>query len=147
MAVLPKVYGLFLESLVEGRVDVRSDPMFCMLVNNTYTFNQHTQKYKSIITGEVVGSGYVAGGQEVTGLTPDYDSATKTLRLPAGNMNWPSVTWSGVVAGVLYMKPDGAPTNAMPLVAYLDFGMTVNKSSEAFYINWAATGACKLTVP
>jgi hypothetical protein len=147
MAVTPRMYGLFLESLVEGRINVRSDPMFCMLVTSAYVFSQHFHKYKSVITGEVVGSGYGSGGQEVTGLTPDYDSATKTLRLPAGNLNWPAVTFTGVVGGVLYMKPDGFPTNAMPLVAYLDFGMTVNKAGEAFYVNWAATGATKLAVP
>jgi len=147
MAVTPTIYGLYLESLIEGRIDVRSDPMFAMLVTSAYTYNQHTHKFKSVITGEVIGSGYAAGGMEVTGLTPTYDSASKTLKLPAGNLSWPSVTWTGVVGAVLYMKPDGFPTNAMPLVGHINFGATIDKTSEAFYINWPATGVLKLAVP
>lgn len=147
MAVTPVVYGLFLESLVEGRVNVRSDPMYMMLVTSTYVFNQHTHKFKSVVSGEVAGSGYSAGGKEVTGLVPDYDSATKTLSLPAGNMMWNPVTISGVTGAVMYMKPDGFPTNAMPLVGYLNFNGAVSRDGTALYVNWAATGACKLAVP
>lgn len=147
MAITPVIYGLFLESLVEGRVNVRSDPMFAMLVTNAYVFNQHTHKFKSVVSGEVIGSGYAAGGKEVTGLTPSYSSTTKILSLPAGNMQWNPVTISGVTGAVLYMKPDGFPTNAMPLVGYLNFNGSVSRSGTALYINWAATGACKLAVP
>lgn len=147
MAITPTIYGLFLESLVEGRVDVRSDDMYMMLVTNTYVFNQNTHKFKSVVTGEVVGSGYAAGGKQVTGLVPSYSSVSKILSLPAGNMQWNPVTISGVTGAVLYMKPDGAPTNAMPLVGYLNFNGSVSRDGTALYINWAATGACKLAVP
>src|SRR5256885_9818663 len=124
MAIVAHPYGLFLESLVEGRIDVRSDPMFAMLVTNAYVFNQNTHKFKSIaVVGEIAtASGYVAGGKQVTGVTPTYSGVTKSLTMPAGNLSWPSVTFSGVVGAVLYMAPAGLGDAAKPLVAYIDLG-------------------------
>lgn len=147
MAVTVTMYGKFLESLVEGRVDVIADEMWCMIVTSAYTFNQHSHKFKSVVTGEIIGSGYVAGGKKVTGLTPIYDSGTSMLKLPAGNLNWPSVTWTGAVGAILYMAPSGVADSAKPLIARINFGASIDKSSEAFYINWPTTGVIKLDVP
>lgn len=131
-------YGLFLESLVEGRVNVRQDAMFAMLVTDAYVFNQNTHKFKSIATvGEVTAaSGYVAGGKQVTGLLPAYSAATKQLTIPAGNMAWPAVSFDDVVGAVLYMAPAGLGDAAKPLVAYVDFEETVSRANQAFYLNW-----------
>ena len=145
MPATPKVYGLFLESLVEGRINVRSDPMMIMLVTATYVFNQNTHKFKSAVVGEISSaSGYVAGGKQVTGLNPIYTGVTRLLTLPAGNINWPSVTFSNVIGGVIYMAPAGLGDALKPLVGYIDFGGPVSRASQAFYVNWPATGVAKL---
>jgi hypothetical protein len=138
MAIAAHPYGLFLESLVEGRINVRQDPMFAMLVTNTYVFNQNTHKFKSVaVTGEITASsGYVAGGAQVTGLLPTYSAANKNLTMPAGNLSWPSVSFTGVVGAVLYMAPAGLGDAAKPLVAYVDFGGAQSRTNQAFYINW-----------
>lgn len=131
-------YGLFLESLVEGRINVRQDVMMAMLVTNAYVFNQNTHKFKSIATvGEVqTASGYVAGGKQVTGLLPTYTAVTKQLTIPAGNIAWPAVSFDNVVGAVLYMAPAGLGDAAKPLVAYVDFEQSVDRANQAFYINW-----------
>jgi hypothetical protein len=147
MAVTVTQYGLFLQSLIEGRVVPAVDEMWVMLVTSSYTFNQHTHKFKSVVTGELTGSGYTAGGQKVTTSASVYDSPTKTLKIPAGNVAWPSVTFSGAVGAILYMKPSGFPENAMPLIAYISFGESISRSASAFYLNWPATGVLKLAVP
>jgi hypothetical protein len=147
MAITPTIYGLFLESLIEGRVDVTADELWCMIVTSTYVFNQNSHKFKSIVTGELEGSGYSTGGQLVTTSAAIYTSSDKTLNLPAGNLVWPSVIWTGAVGAVLYMNPSGFPDDAKPLVAYIDFGGPQNRSDQAFYLNWAATGVLKLAVP
>lgn len=138
MAIVAHPYGLFLESLVEGRINVRQDPMFAMLVTNTYVFNQNTHKFKSVaVTGEITAaSGYVAGGKQVTGLIPTYSAAAKSLTIPAGNLAWPTVSFTGVVGAVLYMAPAGLGDAAKPLVAYVDFGGAQSRATQAFYINW-----------
>lgn len=141
MALTIRAYGLFLESLVEGRVNVRADSMYAMLVTSAYVFNQNTHKFKSIATpGEVqTASGYVAGGKQVTGILPTYSGVTKKLSIPAGNIVWPTVTFEDVTGAVLYMSPAGLGDAAKPLVAYVDFGESVDRSSQAFYINMPAS--------
>jgi len=147
MAVAPYLYGRFLESLVEGRVNVVADDMYCMLVGAGYTFSQDAHKFKSVITGEISGSGYESGGQQVTTSSPAYDSSLNLLKIPAGNVVWPIVTFTGAKGAVLYMNPDGFPDSAKPLVGYIDFGSTISRADTAFYINWAATGVVRLDVP
>lgn len=147
MAVTITNYGRFLESLMEGRVNILADQLWCMLVTSGYTFSQDSHKYKSAIIGELTGSGYTPGGKVVTTSSLNYDSATNILSLPAGNMAWPSVTFTGGVGAVLYMKRTGYPENAMPLVSYISFGESVSRSAQAFYINWPVTGVVRLTVP
>jgi hypothetical protein len=138
MAVTAHPYGLMLESLVEGRINVRADPMYAMLVTNAYVFNQNTHKFKSVATpGEIAAaSGYVAGGKQVTGLLPTYSAAAKSLTMPAGNLNWGVISFTGVVGAVLYMAPAGIGDAAKPLVAYVDFGGAQSRDNQAFYINW-----------
>lgn len=147
MAITPSIYGLFLESLIEGRVDVNADELWCMIVTSGYVFSQSSHKFKSVVTSELVGSGYSPGGQLVTTSQALYTSSNKTLSLPAGNLTWPSVVWTGATGAVLYMNPSGFPDNAKPLVAYIDFGGPQNRSDQAFYINWPSTGVLKLAVP
>lgn len=147
MAVTVHPYGLFLQSLVEGRIATQVDEMWCMLVTSSYIFSPNAHKFKSVVTGEIIGSGYVAGGQKITTSTSLYDSPTKTLRIPAGNLAWPTVTFSGAVGAITYMKPAGFPDNAMPLVTYIDFGEVVNRVDQAFYLNWPSTGVLKLVAP
>ena len=143
----PYVYGLFLQSLVEGRVNMSADQVWCMLVTTGYTFNQDSHKFKSVVTGELTGSGYTAGGQQVTISPPAYSSSTKLLTVPAGNLVWPSVTWTGATGAVLYMNPAGSTDANRPLIAYMDFGGSADRSAEAFYLNWGASGILKMTRP
>lgn len=148
MAVTVTTYGRFLESLFEGRVDVVNDEMWCMLVTSSYVFSQNSHKFKSIVVaGEVAGSGYTAGGQKITNSGTNYDTASKALTIPAGNLAWPSVTFSGVTGAVFYMKPDGLADSAMPLIRYINFGESISRSGEAFYLNMPASGVIKMTVP
>jgi len=140
-------YGRFTESLLEGRVNLFSDELWCMLVTSAYVFSQHAHKYKSIVTGEITGSGYSPGGQKIGHESPIYDSPTKTVHVPCGNLAWPSVTFTGAVGAVIYVKRDGVPSNAMPLVSYINFGEVVNRNDQAFYMNFPTTGVLKLAVP
>lgn len=147
MAVTVKNYGLFQQSLIEGRVNLLSDEVWCMLVTSSYVFNQDTHKFKSVVTGELTGSGYTPGGQKVTLTSSLYDSATNTLKVPAGNLAWPAVTWAGLVGAVLYVKRIDTAENAMPLISYIAFGESISRAAQAFYLNWPTTGVLKLVTP
>jgi len=145
MAITVSNYGLFGQSLMEGRVNFNSDELWCMLVTSSYLFNQHTHKFKSVVNGEVAGSGYIPGGMKVNFAPPAYDSTTKTNKLVASNVVWPVVTWTGVVGAVLYVKPIGVTADgSMPLVSYISFGQTVNRTAQAFYLNMPTAGVFRL---
>ena len=147
MAVTITNYGRFNESLLEARVNLASDELWTMLVGSGYAFNQHAHKYKNAVTGEIIGSGYVAGGQKVTFTPPAYDSVTKTVKVAAGNLAWPTVSFNNAKGAILYVKRQGAAQNAMPLVSYMDFGELVSRNAQAFYLNWPASGVLRLFTP
>lgn len=145
MTAHPVIYGKFLTSLYQAKVNFTSDPMYCMLCSNGYTPNQDTHQFLSDISHEVVGSGYFAGGQAVTGIDATYTGSTKKLVVSAGNLNWPSVTFSAAYA-VLYMKSPQTAT-LQPLIGYVDFGGTQSPANQAFYINWPTSGILSMQVP
>jgi hypothetical protein len=146
MAVTPVAYGLFLQSLWEGRIDLTVDPLMCMLVGDAYVPNQNTHKFRSIVIDEIVGSGYGAGGKQVTGVQLTYEMANKRLVLTGSNLVWPSVTIEDAAYGVLYVD-NGMPLTAQPLVAYVDFGELVDRTDEPFAINWPVAGIMTMAVP
>lgn len=148
MAVTPKAYGLMLNSLWEGRINLAIDPLMCMLVDADYTPNQDTHKFRSVVTNEIVASGYAGGGKAVTGVQLTYDMPNNRLTLSGGNMVWPAVTFPtpGPRYAVLYVGSP-LPATAQPLVAYIDFGENVAREDEPFYINWPPSGILTMAVP
>ena len=146
MAITIQAYGLFLESLCESRVDFEKDNLMCMLVGAGYSPNYDIHKFKSAVTYEVVGSGYIAGGKAVEGVSASYSAVDNKLTIDGSDLLWPSLSISGIKYGVLYMDTGGA-VSAMPLVACINFDAAISPSSEALYITWPATGIIKLAVP
>jgi hypothetical protein len=145
MAVSTTGYGLFHQSILEGRVNLDSDPVFMMLCNSSYVPNTDTHKFRSVVTNEIVGSGYTAGGQQVSGITKDY--ASKKLTINGGPMNWPTVTWSDARYGVVYVAPIDIPITQQPLVCFVDFGVGQNITDGPFYVTWPSTGIITMAWP
>lgn len=143
----PTPYGLFQESLAEGRIDFRNDPLMCMIVKAGYVFSRDAHKFRSIISNEVTGSGYVTGGKQVTGVALAYSGSTRKLVINGGPLAWPSVTWTGAKGAVLYVAREDVPITAQPLMAYLDFGTVQNRSDEPFYITFPTTGIMSIGLP
>ena len=141
------LYGKFFQSLFAGAVDFVDDPVYCMLCTSSYTPNQDSHQYKSDVTNEVVGSGYFEGGQALTGVEALYQvsGSLKQLVVTAGNLVWPSVTFSAAYA-ILYMN-SAVPETQQPLIGYMNFQGTQSPADEAFYINWASAGVFTLTIP
>jgi hypothetical protein len=81
------------------------------LYNNTANLNNTTTAYTPV--GEVSGSGYTAGGNVITPLTPSSDTSNNTAYLSFNNVTWPS---SGFTAnGALVYN---STTNAAIFVLY-----------------------------
>lgn len=146
MALTVKGYGLALQSLWEGRINLLSDPLMCMLVGADYVFNQNTHKFRSIVIDEIQGSGYVTGGKQITGIQLGYTTGTKTLKLTGSNLVWPGVTFEDAKGAVVYVGGD-RPVTAQPLISYVDFGELVDRNDTPFLLNWPAGGILTMAVP
>lgn len=143
MAVTAKAFGLFAKSLVNKEVDLDSDSLKVMLCTSAYTPDQDTHQYKSQVTGEVVGTGYTAGGQVLAGVTVSYDAATNTIKLDADDPSWPGSTITARYAVFYDDTPSTAATK--PLISYVDFGADIATTAGAFTLTLDANGIVRLS--
>lgn len=100
------------------------------LYTNSATLNQNTTSYTT--SGEVSGTGYVAGGQELTiAVNPTNSNDISFL-------SFDDVTWAGssiTARGALIYKYDGV-TN--PAVCVLDFGSNKTTTDGNFTVQFPA---------
>lgn len=83
---------------------------------------------------EVVGTGYVAGGKALSGVTITKNSTTDRGIFDADDVTWAGTTLTDVRAAIIY-KSTGTP-----VMGKVDFGVNKTTSSAAFIINWNANG-------
>lgn len=99
--------------LVNGSFDFSTDTFYLALYTNAASLNQTTTAYTT--TGEVVASGYTAGGQIVTATVNTATTSSGSITY----INFSSPSWSAALTarGALIYKPgdNGA-------VCVLDFG-------------------------
>ena len=106
--------------MVSGGIDFSTDTFYMALYTNAATLDETTTAYTT--TGEVVASGYTAGGEIIT-------ATVGTQTTPSGSIsyiNFSSPSWSGsfTARGALIYK---AGVNGA--VAVLDFGSDKTSSS------------------
>lgn len=138
MAVSAKWYGLGLKALANKEVDWDSDTIKVMLCTAAYTPNQDTHAYKSDVTNEVTGTGYVAGGATLATTPISYNAGNNTVVLDGADTSWPNSTIEARYAVVYDDTPSTAATK--PLLGYVDFGQDISTTAGTFSIVWDATG-------
>jgi hypothetical protein len=140
-----KLYGQFLSQALNKEIDWDTDTIKVALLTNSYTPDQDVHNYlDDVVTYEVSGTGYTAGGNTLANKTNTYNSATNVIVLDADDTTWSSSTITARYA-VIY---DASPaTNATrPLIGYVDFGSDQSSSNGNFTITWDATGIVRITV-
>jgi hypothetical protein len=140
-----KLYGQFLSQALNKEIDWDTDTIKVALLTNAYTPDQDAHNYlDDVVTHEVSGTGYTAGGNTLGNKTNSYNSATNVITLDADDTTWSSSTITARYA-VIY---DATPaTNATrPLIGYVDFGSDQSSSNGNFTITWDATGIVRITV-
>lgn len=143
MAVSTKWYGPAFLSAFNKEIDLDADSMKIMLCDSTYAPNQDTHRYQSQVTGEVVGSGYIAGGKALTGATVAYDGATNVFKFDENDVAWDPSTITARFA-VIYDATPGNPA-LNPLLVYIDFGADVSSVGAAFTVSFNAAGVATVT--
>ncbi len=131
MAITGHVYGNAYKGFGMGRFDFTSKPLYIALFNGFYTPNYNVNEtFSELTSGQVVGSGYTAGGQALTGVSWTYVAQCAVLTCAATSF---SATVSCRYA-VVYQY------NATPSLAYLltcvDFGVSVSTRSGSFPLSF-----------
>jgi len=139
-----KMYGNALKAFLNKEVDWDSDTIKVMLLSSAYTPNQDSHDYlDDVVSFEVTGTGYTAGGQALTSKTNVYDAATNTVKFDAADVTWSS---SSITARYAVVYDDSPATNGTkPLIAYYDFVTDRASSNGDFVIRWNADGVFTAT--
>jgi hypothetical protein len=140
-----KLYGQFLSQALNKEIDWDTDTIKVALLSNSYTPDQDAHNYlDDVVTYEVTGTGYTAGGNTLANKTNTYNSATNVIVLDADDTTWSSSTITARYAVIYDASPS---TNATkPLIGYVDFGSDQSSSNGNFTITWDATGIVRITV-
>lgn len=123
------IFDSALRDNATGAIDFDSDTFNVMLVTSSYAPDKKTHTKRSDVTNEVVGIGYVAGGQ-ASDFSVAEDSANDRVNITLGGVSWGSSTITA--RGAVFYKARGGLASADELVAYLDFGGDIVSSGG----NW-----------
>lgn len=129
-------YDSLTHDLATDAVELSTDTFHVLLVNG-YVPNSTTHTKRSDVTGEVVGTGYTAGGQALAGLIFTLDNTTHKTTVTCTNPAWPGATISAT--GAVVCKWRGGAATADELVSYEDFGGTFTSTNAPFTIDTFAT--------
>lgn len=113
-----------------GSIDFDTDTFKVMLVTSAYVENKDTHTRRSDVTGEVVGTGYTAGGNAITVTVPAVDTVNDRVDISLGGTTWPASTITARKA-VIYKSRGGAAT-ADELIAVVDFVTDVSTTVGTF---------------
>ena len=143
MAVTPKWYGLFLQSLSNKEIDMDSDVFKLALYTNVLSINQDTHRYwdaAPYTSNQCTGSGYTAGGLTISPGSMSYDAATNRLYYDFADAVWNPLTLTapGARYCVLY---DSTPASNKPLALYGDLGGDQLPSAGVMTIAWSSSPA------
>jgi hypothetical protein len=104
----------FRSDIVQGGQDLSTDTLYMALYTGFATLGPTTTEY--ITDNEVEGTGYDAGGVEITGVTINSDSVTNTVYIDFNNVSWPGANFTA--RGALIYNSSKSNKS----VAVLDFG-------------------------
>lgn len=106
----------FRSDIVQGGQDLSTDTLYMALYTGFATLGPTTEAYDPLDVNEVVGTGYTAGGNAITGVTIATDINTNTVYINFDNVSWPGASFTARGA-LIY---NGTQSNKS--IAVLDFG-------------------------
>lgn len=152
------VYNYFKRAVMAGSFNMGATtgtfPMRLKLLiaTNSYAPDIDADLYRGVITGtlEISGSGYTAGGVELSSPNLQTDNTGNQGVLYATNLSITPITFSSGLYGVLYAS-SGLGIASDPLIAALDLGTDPASgnfwavTAGTFNINFPAAGILAMT--
>ena len=130
----------FKQDMLQAGQNIITDTLYMALYTALADIGQATTAYST--TNEVTGTGYTAGGVQVTGATLSTDVTTGTVYVNFNNVSWPSANFTA--RGALIYNT--SKSNKSVLV--LDFGsdktFTSTSNTVTMPANTATTALIRL---
>jgi hypothetical protein len=120
------VFDSMFDKWARGAIDFDTDTFNWMLTTESYVEDRAAHVFRSSVTNEVVGVGYVAGGKAAA-VTVNLDTVNHRLDIVIGEVTWPASSISASKA-VAY-KARGGAAAADELIMVNDFGAPVSTTS------------------
>ena len=137
-------YSNAIQQAISGGIDFTSDT-FRLVITNGHTVNQEDTTYADISGDETSGTGYTAGGQEVT---LSVSRSTTVTTIDASDETWSSSSFTGEYAHIVRdADANGSLASTDLLIGYveLEVGGTLTSSSGNFTVTTNASGALRIT--
>lgn len=104
----------FKQEMLQAGQNLATDTLKMALYTAFSDIGPATTEYTA--TNEIVGTGYTAGGEAVTGATITVDTQTNTVYVDFNNVSWPGASFTARGALIYNVTQSNAS------VAVLDFG-------------------------
>jgi len=112
-----------------------------MLVDNTYNPDKDNHVNRSDISGEVTGTGYIAGGLPINSRTTTVDNVNDWAEYDGEDVNWTSSTITAAY-GIVYLDTGDDSTSS--LITLVDFNGNKSSFNGDFIVQFHADGVFKL---
>lgn len=144
MAVTAKLYSKMFSAAFNKEMNLLTDTIKVMLVTSTYTPDQDVHDYKDDVTNEVSGTGYTAGGAQITTDTFTYTAGTNTWAYDGDDTSWSSSTITARTAVGYDSTP--ATDATRPLLFYQQETVDIVSNNGLWSIVWNASGIFTIVV-
>jgi len=124
-------------NLMNKEVDLEADTIKVALLDDNHSFTATHNTWSDVSANEISGTGYTAGGEELTNKTVTQGATTKW---DADDLIWSNASFTAYHA-VIY---DDTLTGD-DLIASIDFGEAKQVSNSTFKIAWDAAGIITLS--
>lgn len=146
MALDAHWYGLGMLKVISGATNLDTGTLKAAILTSSYTPNIDTDQYWSGISSfEASGTGYTAGGTDVSSLASwSYDTATNTVMFDiTADITWASSTITGKYV-VFYISTGTASTS--PLIVWQDANTNIVSSGGAWTFSPNSGGIATVTL-
>lgn len=119
-----------LSKIFSGDISFSTDTFYCSLHTSAYAYDQMNDEFFSVVTNEITGTGYTAGGVLVSGITTNTDTGSGVFSIDIDDPFWALLTATGIRIGVI-RKDTGNPATD-PLIALLELGVDDSPSGADY---------------
>lgn len=143
-------YGKSVLKIVNGSIDLDTDTLKVMLVNDSYTSDKDHEFVSSVNSYEISTSGYSGSyggaGRKTATVTTQYNATSDRVEVLINDITWTSLQ-SGATIGAAILIKEVTNDAASPVIAVWDFTTNVATNGGDFTMDFnGTTGNLYLTV-